>query len=279
MPEFIYHLSSIQLFVFLNVILLSISIGAITLVRRHIPLDFRYEENTAIVSCSALLGIIYAILIGFTILYQMNAFDATNKAENAEGRILYNIYRNAAYMPNTDGAKVRTLVLDYTQNAIQNEWPALMVGKPVDSKGKLIIEQIEQMLGGLNLQEREAAATKIIVQDLNTLFELHHERVSKIHTTLSGHLWFVILLATFITLGINFLLGMDYRLHLFCSTLISVVIATILYLLIGLDRPYQGDFVIPPDNIASLIEFAEDSGTKWADAHLTTPLLPISFTR
>jgi len=265
MPEFVYHFSSIPLFIFLNFVLISISVLAVTLTRHHIPVDFRYEENTAIVSCSALLGIIFAILIGFTILYQMNAFDRVSKAETTEGKILFDIYRNAASLPDANTTNsVRILVLDYAKNAIQNEWPTLGVGNKVDTKGKTLIENIGQQIQTTSLPANNALvknASSLIMQDLNALYELRHERVSKVHTTLNGHMWFVILLSTFITLGINYLLGMDYRLHVFCITLISVIMATILYLIVGLDRPYQGDFVVHPDSIATVLEFAESGGT------------------
>src|SRR5271156_1600075 len=128
MPEFIYQLSSIQLFIFLNVVLFLVSFTVISLVRRRIPLDFRYQENTAIVSCSALLGIIYAVLIGFTILYQFSAFDKIESDENQEGATLYNIYQSSSSLPAASAAKIQSFVRDYARNAVNYEWPALNSG-------------------------------------------------------------------------------------------------------------------------------------------------------
>lgn len=256
MPEFIYHLSSVPLFAFLCLSLVFICVVAITLAYYFIPLHFRYQENTAIVSCSAFLGVTYAILIGFTILYELNAFDKADMAESLEGHTAYTIFRYAKDLPAPSATKIRTLIEDYAQNAVAQEWPAMNTGKPADPTGKKIIENIMEEV---NLIKTSSIS---VSNDLNevavatsSLFELHNERVSKVHSTLNGHIWFVLVLTTFLTLGINCLLGMDYLLHIISLTLMSVMIATIMYLIIGLDRPYQGDFVVRPESLASTLEY------------------------
>lgn len=257
MFEFIYQLSSIQLFVFLNIVLFLTSLTVVSLVRRHIPLDFRYEENTAIVSCSALLGVIFAVLVGFTILYQFSSFDKDEKAEEQEGSTLYSIYQNAGVLPEPVSTQIRILALDYAKNAVYNEWPDLNIGKKIDPRGRQIISEIvkeARSIDPASLKSNALSAPNTIIQDTSILYKTHHTRISVVHTTLNGHIWFVLIIGTFFTLGINFLLGMEFRLHLFCLTLISIVLSSIIYLLVGLDRPYQGDFVVHPDTIAALLE-------------------------
>jgi hypothetical protein len=258
MPEFIYGFSSIQLYVFLNVVLFITSVTFTWLVRRRIPLDFRYQENTAIVSCSALLGIIYAVLIGFTILYQFGAFDKLEKEENQEGVSLYNIYENALSLPDTTATQIRSLVIDYAKNAVNYEWPALNDGTKINKNGKTFLNKIKDKIHDLDAATvtslKTTSAINAISEDLGALYKLHHERTATVHTTLNGHIWFVLVLATFFTLGVNFLLGMEFRLHIFCLTLISVIMSSVIYLLVGLDRPYQGDFVVHPVTIETLLE-------------------------
>ncbi len=257
MPEFVYQFSSIPLFIFLNSILLIFAIISISLIYPFISLKFRYAENTAIVSCSALLGIIYAILIGFVILYQLNAFDKAESAEKLEGVTLHSLYHNAALLPEPTASTIRSLVVDYTKNAIDYEWPAMTVGDKIDAKGSKIIEALIHQTHAINLSKltgNSSNALSLIEQDVSVLFNVHHERTATVHTTLNGHIWFVLVLGTILTLGINFFLGMDFRLHIFCVSLIAIVMSTLLYLIVGLDRPYQGDFVVHPDTIGSILD-------------------------
>lgn len=262
MPEFVFGFSSVSLFIFLIVVLISISFLAITLLRRHLPLHFRYQENTAIVSCSAFLGVTYAILIGFTILYQLNVFDKADKAETIEGKALYSIYRNTRILPEPSATKIRNLTLAYARNAINKEWPEMNAGSAIEPTGKKLIEEIQHEI---NLLVNSHPSSPVILNALsnlsfatNNLFEVHNERVSKVHSTLNGHIWFVLLLTTLLTLCINYLLGMEYILHLACISLICIMIAAIMYLIIGLDRPYQGDFAVHPETISSTLEYITD---------------------
>ncbi len=257
MPEFIYQLASIPLFAFLMAILLSISLISVATVRRYIPLDFRYEENTAIVSCSALLGIIYAVLIGFIILYQFGSFDKAEKAENTEGTMLHSIYHNAALLPAPHNSNLQSLVKTYTNNTLDNEWPALNVGQKISPKGKNLIEDMIKEIQSINFASLNGNTINLlndIQQEISQLFKTHHQRTAVVYTTLNGHVWFVLLLGTIFTLGINFFLGMEFRLHIFCISLIATVMAMLIYLIVGLDRPYQGDFAVHPDTIAAILE-------------------------
>jgi hypothetical protein len=206
-----------------------------------------------------LLGIIYAILIGFTILFELGAFDKAENSSNTEGRILYSIYHNTKNLPGLGASKIRNQVVKYAENVIDNEWPAMDSGNKVDSKGIVIIENIQKEIRSYNLSKLNNTiainALNNIAMATNTLYDLHQERTLEIHTTLNNHIWFVLLLASILTLGVNYILGMEYRLHILCVTLISIMIATIIFLIVGLDRPYQGDLSVHPKTFISTLEY------------------------
>ncbi len=257
MPEFIYQLSSVSLFLFLITVLVSISLAALLIVRKYIALEFRYKENTAIVSCSALLGIIYAVLVGFIILYQFGSFDKAEKSENTEGVLLHSIYHNSKLLSAPHNTNLQTLVIAYAKNAVDYEWPALNASKKINANGRIIIENMVKEIQSINAVSLNKISINLITdlqQEIGQLFKEHHQRTAIILTILNGHTWFVILLATLFTFGINFFLGMEFRLHIFCLALIATILSSIIYLIVGLDRPYQGDFAVHPDTIETVLE-------------------------
>jgi hypothetical protein len=260
MPEFIYHFSSLTIFIILNLLLISISFLSITLLCNRIPLHFRYQENTAIISCSAFLSVTYAILIGFTILYQLNNVDKVIAAEKAEGKALYSIFRNSRVLPEQANSKIFTLTQAYAQNAINYEWPTMSAGEKINDRGKIIIEDlIHEVYQLLRSNDAKSELMNTVLYNIsisiNTLHDMRDQRVAKVHSILNAHIWLVLFFATTLALGINYLLGMEYRLHLVCITLICIMISAILYLIIGLDRPYHGDFAVQPDTIRSTLEY------------------------
>lgn len=243
MPNFL-------LFTLISLLFISISIISVYFVTKFISPDFRYRENPVIVSVSALIGIIYAVLVGFTILYELNNFNKAEEAEKEEGKAIIAIYRLARMLPENITVNLRKGVVDYTNHVIHNEWPLMAEGKPVDGTGLALIDsifkEVHQAFPTNHLSSSQMMIFNNISIATNTLYNDHQERISKTHSALTPNVWFVIILATFLTIGINFLFGIDFRLHVISVIAVSLIVASVFYLIITLDRPYRGDFPIKP---------------------------------
>jgi len=259
MIDLIYNSSSFLLFLFLCLVCIAMSFLITKLVHYYIPFKLRCEENQSITCVSAVIGIIYAILVGFIVLYELNNFNKADEAENAEAKSMFAIFRMAKVLPEPQSTQMRKLAIDYADNTINNEWPTMALGKPVDKKGAEIIEDLSRILQSFtNLQATDPIVLRAlnnIAINTNNLFDSRQERVVKIHTALSANIWFVLLLGTFLTIGINSILGMEARLHLVCNISISLMVAAVLYLIVTLDRPYRGDFAIQPSTFKATLEY------------------------
>jgi len=261
MVDFIYNVPSFLLFIVISFIAIGISFFAIKLVHRHVPSKFRYEDNQAIICTSALIGIIYAILIGFTILYELNNFNKADDAESAEAKAVFSIFRVARVLPEPSATKVRGLAVDYIKNVIYHEWPLMEKGKLVDKIGIQMIENISRELRSFtNIRAYDAItleALNTLALNTNNLFDIHEERVSKVHTALTTNIWFVLLLGTFLTIAINFILGMEFRFHFICVASIALMVSAVLYLVITLNHPYRGDFSIQPSTFIATLDYIQ----------------------
>lgn len=259
MVDLIYNASGFVLFLFISFILIGFSIITTKLVHRHIPLKFRYAENQAIVCVSAIIGIIYAILIGFTVLYELSAFDKADRSEDEEAKTLFSIFRYSRMLPDPAGTLIRSKVAEYAKYVVENEWPAMASGKHINGAGTQIIESISKQIRTLRITGKESESQKIILNNIsiatNSLFDDHEERLARLNATLSPNIWFVLILGTVLTIGINFILGMEYRLHLACVSAISLMISAVVFLMVTLDRPYRGDFATQPDTFKSTLHY------------------------
>lgn len=259
MTTLLSHVPSFLIFILISVICIFISLIATMLVHRHVPLKFRNQENQGIVCVSTLLGMVYAILVGFIVLYELNNYNNANQAEVAEAKDMFAIFRLAKVLPEPSSTKIRNLATDYANNVIQNEWPTMARGEVVDKKGVLIISEISKEIRSFNHIRADGTiainALNQISLATNALFDDHQERVDKIHSSISTNIWFVLLLGTLLTIGINCVLGMEFRLHVFCMVSIALMVSAILYLIITLDHPYRGDFSIQPVTFKSTVEY------------------------
>ena len=259
MMDFIYSIPSFLLFLIISALCILISFIATKYAYHRVPLKIRYEQNPGVVCISALLGIIYAILVGFIILYELNNYNKADEAETAEAKAMFAIYRVADVLPEPSATKIRNLAIDYAKNVIVNEWPTMANRKPVNNTGVTIINEISEEIRSF---KNVRIAHPITIQALNQLsltnnllFDDHQQRVDKIHSSISANIWFVLLLGTVLIMGINCILGMELRLHLFCITSLSLMISGIIYLIITLDHPYRGDFSIQPTTFISTMEY------------------------
>jgi len=259
MVKLIYNAPSFLLFISIALLCVFISCVAIKLIDHYVPLKFRYQENPSTVSVSALLGIIYAVLVGFIVFYEFNYINKLEEAENSEAKAMFSIYRTAVILPEPNATQIRTLIFDYAQHTINYEWPNMQEGKPIDNSGTLLIENISKQIRSFkNLHKLNPDVFKALNEisiNTNALFDAHHARISQIHSVISPNIWFVLLLGSFLTLAVNYMLGMDFRLHMVSITFISLMIAAILYLVITLDRPYQGDFSVAPKTFIASLEY------------------------
>lgn len=261
MEEYIYNLPSLLLFSLISITFILISFGAIMLVDKRLPVSFRYDQNPAIVSVSAIIGIIYAILIGFTVLYELDNYNKADNAEKDEAKTMFSIFRMARSLPEPASTAIREQISKYAYNVINNEWPAMAQGKRVDDTGITIITTIAHQMHSIknspNAPASSMDALNTIAIDINALFDDHQERVTKSHKAISANLWFVLLLGSLLTIAINFLLGIEFRLHLICTVAICLMVSAVLYLIITLDRPYRGDFSIQPDTFQSSYDYIQ----------------------
>ena len=60
-------------------------------------------------------------------------------------------------------------------------------------------------------------------------------------------------MGTLLTLFITYLFGMHRRFHLFVVIGTALMTSSMIFLLIALDRPFQGEFAITPDMFQSVL--------------------------
>jgi hypothetical protein len=263
MVNLIYDMPGILLFIVICLACILIACIITVLTHFYIPLKARYEENVATACISAFIGIIYAMLVGFTVLYELNTFNKADDAEDTEAKAMYATFRLARLLPEPTSTQIRNLIIEYANTVINKEWPLLANGKHVNRDGVEIIEKINFDIRAFKITD---VVNPAVISTLNALainasnlFDDHQERVAKIHNSISPNIWFVLLLGSLLAIAINCMLGMEIRMHYICILFVSFMISAVLYLIITLDRPYRGDFSIQPTTFISTLEYIQPS--------------------
>jgi hypothetical protein len=258
MFDYLFQISDIALFTILCGTSLLFSIIAMFLVRRFVPLKLRYADNAVLGNISALLSIIYGVLAGLTALYLVTNIGNTMNSVQSEANGLANLYRESKWLQEPTQAKIQMEIKTYIKRVMNIEWPRMRRGLLISNDGDMDIEMISAELSHYNLAtQRDNLIVKDMLEELKATYNARQERISASYSQLSPEIWIVILLGTMLTIILSYLFGMNFYLHILTVTGVTLMTFSMIFLLVTLDRPFQGQFVIESDVFQPVLSFIE----------------------
>ncbi len=261
MLNFLYSLSDLTIFLIMVIMTITISLISIIISKRFILRRLRYRDNVTIASISSLIGIIYGVLVGFIALYLIDNNDHASNAVLREASAVANVYRESRWLKAPLPAQFQGLMQDYISKVIKVEWPLMAGGRDADESGDIIIQKLSLLLKDYPIaNDSDRLIVQDLLQELKGLYNGRHERISLSKAQLSPELWEVILVGTILIIGINYAFRVNFFLHLFGISAFAIMAASMLFLLVTLDRPFQGEFAIEPDAFRSVERFMKTGG-------------------
>jgi hypothetical protein len=256
MIDYLYQTSDLNLFLILSSIVICFSIIVLLVLKAFWPIHLRYQENEVIGSTSALIIVIYGVIAGFATLNLINNNTAASDAIQKESNAIANIYRDSTFLQSPYNTKVQAELKRYLIEVLDTEWPLMNQGKTIPNEGDLIIRQI---VGSLNEYKTENILEPLIMADMLTLardlYDSRQERIQISYTSLNIEIWVVIIIGTLLALCVSYLFGVNFYLHIFIVVAAGLMTVSIMFLLISLDKPFQGEFAVGPDSLRAVLAY------------------------
>jgi hypothetical protein len=203
-----------------------------------------YRENHSIGYVGATIGVIYAVLAGFIILYVMDNFQKASDITRAEAVSAAKIYRNSVRLPLQEQYKIQMAVKQYVNTVINTEWPLFTRGK-LSVAGEEILDKLTVDLSKyIPINEQDLLALRAIYTEIDDLYKDRDQRIALSNAALPAELWILLVISTILTLFVKSLTGMKFSLHIMLQIVVTLMLTAILFLIIVLDRPYRGHFSI-----------------------------------
>ena len=258
MIEFLYHLSDFRLFALLVCFFVAISVVAILAIKYFLPLRLRYRDNAVIGNISSLIGIIYGVLASLMSLYLINNVNFAGDAVQREANAVANIYIDSKELPAFMQANIQAKLKDYIENVKNREWPLMKKGGIVNHDGDYIIEKLTNQIVSYSKSARsDALLTHDMLDEIKLLYDARQQRINQSNSSLSTEVWVVILIGTFLLIGINYFFKASSSLHFIALSAAIIIASSMVFLLLTLDRPFQGEFAVEPDVFQSTLSFIE----------------------
>ena len=253
MPNFMYFLPDIDVFFILVAFTIAISILFIVINKIFIFRKLRYKDNTTISSISAVIGIIYGVLVGFLCLYLIMNQDHASQAVQNEANALENIFLQSTWMKQPYRDELHQDLLNYIDEVVNTEWVAMNHLKKIGLNGDKIILKI---LDDVKKFEPQSKSEYIVFENMsrsiNELSNARHQRILLSYTMLAPELWEVIILGTILIIAINYAFRVNLYLHIFGTFTFAIMAASMLFLLVTLDTPFEGELAVTPDSIKDI---------------------------
>jgi hypothetical protein len=253
--DFLFQMTDAKLFASLVFLGVALAVIGVLTVKILVPHEIRLKDNAVIGNVASLIGLIYGVLVGITALYLINNLSTASDAVQREANAVANLYRTSVLLKEPTRTQFEGQLTKYLNLSISKEWPQMKKNQDVGDQGDQLVDQLSVTLRGYQVV---TPMDGIVIHDLmdeeKALYSAREERVSQSTEQLSVELWIVILIGTGLAIGINFLYGMNIWLHLLSASGAALMASSMIFLLLTLDRPFQGEFVIEPDALQTVLD-------------------------
>lgn len=219
-----------------------ISLFALFMARRFIPAKALKGSHDVAGFTFGIIGMIYAVLLGFTVVEVNNRFHDAEMHMIKEATIMSELFRDTLVFPKGDRDKLQQLIREYTIAVRDDEWEKMGVNQESQ-----IAKQAYYNLWGAYAEakpsnEKELAWYNLSLERMN---ELSVERVTRLFNTqqyLGPLMWTLLLGGAFITIFFMLFFFADSVVSQAIMTgLLSGIIAFMLFLIMSLEGIYDGD--------------------------------------
>jgi threonine/homoserine efflux transporter RhtA len=220
-------------------------LGVLVLRRRKMKL----MSNESIGFIFATVSVVYAVLLGFLVIYVWEAFGSAEHAVSEEAAAIVVTARYSASFPEPIRSIMHDRLRHYTELVINDEWP-MMQQTGGDRFGSE--EGSQDMQAMFNVIQQRLPQTAVTANVLASLGTLSQDRLLRLQsaTSIPDYFWLVLIAGGMVVTYLGMILEIENaRLHLVLTGLLVTIIAMSLWLAAIINNPFAGDLQVSTDSL------------------------------
>jgi len=235
--------------------------GLQTLVHRRFRQTDFLQHNEVGGFTVSVVGTLYAVILAFVVSIVWQEYDGSSARCYSETANAATAWQIALGLPEPVGGRTRAEIVEYARIMINEEWPAMRSGKASSSGEQTVTNLLHQLAIFRPTNAGEATLQSQVLQSLEAVHDLRHERLADNATGLSAFQWTILLLGASLVVGFCFLFGLtNQSIHNLMTSAVACLIAAAFVLIFELDYPFHGDLGISPESWKT---FLTSIGTTW----------------
>lgn len=211
------------------------------IVRRSVSLERLVTNNEVAGFKYAVLGVVYAVLLGFAVIVVWEKFRDAEAAVTDEAGAAAILYRLTNGLEPDARARVRESLSAYLQAAIDDDWPAMARGALSPTATGKLTGVYDAVLTVQPSNPRDIAVYSEFFHQLNALTTSRRTRLVLASGILPPVLWAALSVGAFVTICFTFFFGTSsLRAQTMMTGMIAVLIFMAMFVVVAIDHPFSG---------------------------------------
>jgi hypothetical protein len=234
--------------------------GGLSLVQRMVPIGVRRQHNDVAGFIYAVLGVVYAVLLGLMVVAVWEQWNAATGRADQEASELAEVFWIADRMPESEGHHIQELVRSYARVVVEEEWPLMRQGKSSPKAWDLLDEIRSEVQDFQPSTPAQQVLYELGLERVHGLADARRERLLEADQGLPAILWVVLIIGGSVVIGFTYLFGLDSTvIHLLMVAALALIIALVLFTVAELDFPFRGGIRIGPEAMEQVLGRFETS--------------------
>jgi hypothetical protein len=230
-----------------TILVVSAAVSGLVACKRLLHVDELREHNDVTDPMSQVVGMMFAVLLGFMVSDAMQRFEGARATVQQEAASLADVFQLAHGLSDEQKNKIHTLCSDYANLVVSEEWPLLAQRKTSKRTWKTYDKLWQTCTALKPKDEGESNIQQTILQAITSLGDNRRLRIEALHNGLSPVLWGVLLVGGVTTILFTYFFGLqNIRMQIVMTSIVSLVICLNIFLLACFDDPFSGDVMVAP---------------------------------
>lgn len=252
MIDFLLSLPLWALAVVLNAWLISFALVSLWALRRWVLPRLRIDTDASLFLGAAVMQsgmVLYGLIAALTAVSVWSTHSQVSNTVSREATAIAILWRDLGGYPQSERDSMREVLRGYTNQIIEQAWPEQGQGR-VPRMG---VEWLDRFQAQLFAFEPTSESQKLLhahtLDGYSGMVEARRARLDAVNTELPGVMWSVLLPGSMACLLLCLFFHIeDVRFQTILMVGLAGFVAMVLFVIISLDRPFQGAMAITPDS-------------------------------
>jgi hypothetical protein len=218
-------------------------------IRRRWPALSVGEHNDVVGFIIAVVGVIYAVLLGFVVIVTWENFNSAESIVGQEASTLRSIYRESAAFPPDVQEEIHGLVRRYAEEVVAQEWPAMAEAEPGDPRVGDVLDELAVAISTVPVTtpaQQEFVGAE--AQRLSELVTLRSQRLDFADRGIPSVLWMALVVGGIVTVGFALLFGLQRAvLHSLMVGSLAALVGVLFFVTLMINYPFAGGVAVAPE--------------------------------